>query len=293
MKALLASALLLALLGCATGLVDPSPGAGPPAGGKVFTFQQKSLAPPGGAQMIEPGALRTADIVLSAEGSPLSRGIRFFTLAPVSHAALYVGDGQIAEALGGGVRLRTVEKMLAEESVIAVFRHPHLAEATAQRIAAVARDHVGRPYDYVGTFLHLPFALERYACELPLLPTFFRGACVNLIAGVQLGFPGPGDRFFCSSFVLDAYRDAGVPITRAKPKWVSPADIMHMREGDVSPLPVEQRLVYVGHLKPTPWALDLPVLQMPLNLQRAADPAGPAPVQQHGPVREDPAPRAR
>jgi hypothetical protein len=279
MKALLASALLLALLGCATGLVEPAPGAGSPAGGKIFSFQQKSLAPPGGAQMIEPGALRTADIVLSAESSPMSSGIRFFTLAPVSHAALYVGDGQIAEALGGGVRLRTVEKMLAEESVIAVFRHPRLDEATAQRIADIARSHVGKPYDYVGTFLHLPFALERTACELPLLPGFLRGACVSLIAGVQLSFAGPGDSFFCSSFVLDAYRDAGVPITKAEPKWVSPADIMHMREGDVSTLPVEQRLVYVGHLKPSPSALDVPVLQMPLDLGPAAAPTKPSPAQ--------------
>lgn len=277
MKALSVSALLLALLGCATGLVEPAPGAGSPTTGKVFAFQQQSLAPPGGAQMIEPGALRTADIVLSAEESPLSSGIRFFTRAPVSHAALYVGDGQIAEALGGGVRLRTVEKMLAEESVIAVFRHPRLDEATAQQVAAIARSRVGQPYDYVGTFLHLPFAVERTACELPLLPGFLRGACVSLIAGVQLSFAAPGERFFCSSFVLDAFSEAGVPITKAQPKWVSPADIMHMREGDVSTLPVEQRLVYVGHLKPTPWALDVPVLQMPLQLGPATAPTSPAP----------------
>jgi hypothetical protein len=272
MKALLASALLLTLLGCATGMVDPAPGIGPAAGGKIFTFQQKSLAPPGGVQMIEPSALKTADIVLSAENSPLSSGIRFFTLAPVSHAALYVGDGQIAEALGGGVRLRSAEKMLAEESVIAIFRHPRLDEATAQRIADIARSRVGKHYDDVGTFLHLPFAVERTACELPLLPAFLRGACVSLIAGVQLSLAGPGERFFCSSFVRDAFRDAGSPITHAEPKWVSPADIMHMREGDVSPLPVEQRLVYVGHLKPTPWALDVPVLQMPLQLGPASTP---------------------
>jgi hypothetical protein len=54
---------------------------------------------------------------------------------------------------------------------------------------------------------------------------------------------------------------------------------MHMREGDVSPLPVEQRLVYVGHLKPTPWALDVPVLQMPIELGPASKPATPAPAQ--------------
>jgi hypothetical protein len=262
---LIASALLLALIGCATGVVEQAPTPDQPIGGKVFTFQQKSLAPPGGAQLIAPADLRTADIVLSAEAAPMSSGIRFFTLAPVSHAALYVGEGQVAEALGGGVRLRTVEKMLAEESVIAVFRRPGLDEPTELLIGSIARGHVGKSYDYVGTFLHLPFALERFPCELPLLPGFLRGACVGVLATVQLGFAGPGDRFFCSSFVLDAFSEAGVPITRARPKWVSPADVMHMREGDVSSLPVEQRLVYVGHLKLSAWALDVPVLQMPLS----------------------------
>ena len=266
MRVVLVTALMLSLLGCATGIVDQPPTEDQPAGGKAFAFQHKSLAPGSGAQLIAPDDLRHADIVLSAAGSPLSGGIRFFTLAPVSHAALYVGDGEVAEALGGGVRLRTVEKMLAEESVIAVFRHPRLDERTAERISSIARGRVGRRYDYVGTFLHLPFALERYPCELPLLPMVLRGACVGLLATVQLGFPGPSDRFFCSSFVLDAFSEAGAPITKVKPKWLSPADIMHMREGDVSTLPVEQRLVYVGHLKLSPWALDMPVVQMPLHL---------------------------
>jgi hypothetical protein len=45
---------------------------------------------------------------------------------------------------------------------------------------------------------------------------------------------------------------------------VSPEDIMHMRAGDVSSLPVEQPLLYVGHLKFTTLALDLPGLKLPL-----------------------------
>jgi hypothetical protein len=39
---------------------------------------------------------------------------------------------------------------------------------------------------------------------------------------------------------------------------------MHMRAGDVSSLPVEQPLVYVGHLKFTPLALGLPSVAVPL-----------------------------
>jgi hypothetical protein len=37
-----------------------------------------------------------------------------------------------------------------------------------------------------------------------------------------------------------------------------------MRAGDVSSLPVEQPLMYVGHLKFTSLALDLPTVKVPL-----------------------------
>ena len=37
--------------------------------------------------------------------------------------------------------------------------------------------------------------------------------------------------------------------TDADPRWVSPVDIMHMREGDVSSFTPVQPLQYVGHLK--------------------------------------------
>jgi hypothetical protein len=57
------------------------------------------------------------------------------------------------------------------------------------------------------------------------------------------------DRFFCSQFVLEAYRQSGLPLTDADPRWLSPRDILHMRDGDVPSVRVRQTLVYVGHLK--------------------------------------------
>lgn len=36
----------------------------------------------------------------------------------------------------------------------------------------------------------------------------------------------------------------------ALPSWISPADLMHMRIGDVSAFKPETQLQYVGHLKP-------------------------------------------
>jgi hypothetical protein len=57
------------------------------------------------------------------------------------------------------------------------------------------------------------------------------------------------EALFCSQLVLQSYRQAGVPITDADSRLISPADILHMREGDVSSVRVRKPLEYVGHLK--------------------------------------------
>ncbi|RYY65355.1 MAG: distant relative of cell wall-associated hydrolase, partial [Comamonadaceae bacterium] len=88
-------------------------------------------------------------------------------------------------------------------------------------------------------------------CELPGVPAPVRHYCVSGLALVQLGV-SRNDRFFCSQFVLEAFNQAGAPITAADPRWVSPADLLHMREGDVPSIPAHQPLRYVGHLKYQP-----------------------------------------
>jgi cell wall-associated NlpC family hydrolase len=260
----LALAALLAIAGCATQIAE-RPASDREAGrpGTALAFQRKSLTPTDGGRLARVEDLLPGDILLSADAGIASAGIRLLTTSPVSHAAVYAGDGEVAEALGGGVRLRTMAKVMNEETVVAVFRHPALDDERATRLVAFAREQVGKQYDYVGVMMHAPFALQRRACELPGMPTVLREACLSMLATFQL-IHGGDDRFFCSQFVLEAYRMAGLPLTRARPHWVSPEDIMHMRAGDVSSLRVEQPLTYVGHLKFTSLALDLPAVKMPL-----------------------------
>lgn len=258
---LLVAALLVPA--CATRIADVPRSDSDAPTGKAIAFQRKSLTPTDSGRLALPEDLQPGDILLSAAPGVTSFGIRLLTTSPVSHAALYVGDGEVAEALGGGVRLRRIETVLAEESVVAAFRHPALPEEGARSVSRFARDKVGKPYDYVGVMMHAPFALQRRVCELPGVPTLLRETCLSTFATLQL-IHGGDDRFFCSQFVLEAYRAAGFPITSARPHWVSPEDIMHMRAGDVSSLPVEQPLMYVGHLKFTPLALGLPAVSVPL-----------------------------
>ena len=68
--------------------------------------------------------------------------------------------------------------------------------------------------------------------------------CILIGAGLDCGKRRRG-----CSMGPEAYRVAGLPITDADPRWISPADILHMREGDVSSVRVNQPLAYIGHLK--------------------------------------------
>lgn len=247
---ILLSCLVLCCSACATRVAQQPLQALEPGGERPISFQNPALTPHNGGTLIGAQILRAGDILLSAANGLTSAGIRLFTLAPVSHAALYIGNGEVAEAVGEGVRVRTLDAVLDEESVVVAFRHPSLDDAAAARLRSFAEAQVGHPYNFVGVMMQAPFSVERRLCELPTVPATVRNACITGLATIQLGVDrGEDNRFFCSQFVLEAYREAGVPITRAQPTWVSPADILHMREGDVSSIRIEQPLTYVGHLK--------------------------------------------
>jgi uncharacterized protein YycO len=214
----------------------------------VLATQHLGLSPKNGGRIVDAMQLQDGDIILSAADDITSAGIRLITLAPVSHAALYIGNQQVAEAVNSGVRLRDVDEVLKEESVVVAFRHPQITPAHARHMREFALAQVGRHYNHLGVMLQAPFSIERRVCELPLIPELVRDMCVRGIASIQLG-AASNDRFFCSQLVLQAYREAGLPVTDADPRWLSPSDILHMRENDVPAVKVRVPLVYVGHLK--------------------------------------------
>lgn len=243
-RRLLAAVPLALLAGCATRFYDDSGQPGAPR----LQVQNLGLHPHNGGLAIGPGELQPGDIILSAANGVASLGIRVITLAPVSHASLYVGDAEIAEAVGDGIQRRAVQRLLHEESTVVAFRHPGVREEHVGRMQAFVAETVGQKYNLVGVMLQAPFAINRKLCELPLTPSLVRDFCVQGMGAVHLGL-GRSDRFFCSQFVLEAYQRAGLPLTTADPRLLTPADLLHMREGDVPSVRSHQALQYVGHLK--------------------------------------------
>ena len=233
-----------ALSGCATS-VNFAPEPGQPA---LRLQQRLLLTPSNGGVQITAQDLRPGDIVLSSTNGIVSMGVRLITLAPVSHAALYLGEGTFVEAVGAGVRTRSTQEFMDGESTIVAFRHPGVGEPHVGALGEFSRLHVGKKYNTAGIVLQAPFSIGRQYCELPLIPGLVRDFCIRGLAAVQLGAI-KNDRFFCSQFVLEAYRHAKLPLTTADPRLISPADLLHMREGDVPSVRIEQALQYVGHLK--------------------------------------------
>jgi cell wall-associated NlpC family hydrolase len=240
------------LASCATQI-----GTDPTSGAAAFQLQNRLLlTPANGGRHVTTADLQPGDIILSSTNGVTSLGIRLLTVSPVSHAALYLGNDDIAEAVGAGIRTRKMADFVQDESTIVAFRHPGVRAEHADSMRSFAQAQEGKKYNTLGIVIQAPFTLQRQYCELPLVPSLVRDACIRGLAAIQLGV-ARNDRFFCSQFVLAAYQEAKLPLTTADPLLVSPADLLHMREGDVPSVRIEQALHYVGHLKAGPVATDV------------------------------------
>lgn len=250
----IAAAAIALLQGCATQLViQPASRADDPDVAAVrhtLQFQRSLIAPRNGEALVPTERLQPGDIILSSISTFTSASIQLLTFSPVSHAAIYIGDGKVVEAIRPEVRVRRLDDLLAEENVVLALRYPDLSAAQARSIGQYALQKLGAGFNYLGVTLHMPFAVKRL-CELPLIPSAVRDGCIRGI-GVIHNLAPSENRFFCSQLVLRAFREAGVPITDADPRLVSPADILHMREGDVPSINAHKRLRFVGHLKYKP-----------------------------------------
>jgi uncharacterized protein YycO len=208
-----------------------------------LTLQQGAdeipLDPGAGGRSIGADALEIGDVILSTTADAVSRGIRAASGAPVSHSMLYVGGGQVVEAIGSGVVLRSLSDAVGPATVAVAFRHPDITSEQALMVRDFAGQHLGREYNYWGIVRQALFRLDMAAfCRGKSGEEYDR--CRNWAGRVNLG-TGGNDQFFCSQLILAAYKHAGAPLTASEPHWSSPGDMAELR--------LSKRLGYVGHLK--------------------------------------------
>ncbi|ERK13899.1 putative lipoprotein [Pantoea sp. AS-PWVM4] len=216
--------------------------------GFPLKFQSVSTHP---SALIAADALQPGDLLLSSATSLQSWGIRLFTLTGVSHAAIYLGDQRVAEAVGSGVNIIPLDRAIAESNNLLALRIPGITVEQTLRLREFSDLQQGKKYNFKGIVMFMPFMVSRRVCELPLVNEQVRSNCLTILANVQLADEEnpESDRFFCSEFVLAGYRYAGIELLAGQANWVSPADLLHLREGDVSAWHAQQPIEYIGHLK--------------------------------------------
>jgi cell wall-associated NlpC family hydrolase len=109
--------------------------------------------------------------------------------APVQHAFVYVGNGQIVQAMPGGAELIPLED--ANEPYIWSTGRIPLTAADRVRICGAARGLVGTPYSFLD---YGSIALAHYKIR----PRWVRD------------FVASTDHLICSQLVVEAYRRGGV-----------------------------------------------------------------------------------
>lgn len=142
------------------------------------------------ASLIQPG-----DIVLTTTLEPVSQMIRKATGADISHAMICVGKSSVIDSTGDGVHARNLARLILEPGCAGHVLRPVRPLTTDQLLSVIAfaRRAIGTRYTITG-------------------------AAKSVLAGFMAG-----RRQFCSRFVAQAYRDAGVNL-------VSDADFCHPGE---------------------------------------------------------------
>jgi N-acetylmuramoyl-L-alanine amidase/uncharacterized protein YycO len=207
------------------------------------TSPDTPLDPGAGGVCIDQSALQMGDIIVSTTDHLSSRGIRFGTGSEVSHAKLYIGAGQVVEAVGQGVVLRSLDQSLADDTVAVAFRYPGITQQQQLMVRDYAGQQLDRSYNYVGIVRQALFQVEASNCDA--LPDDLKQVCRRWVGRIVLA-PGNNGTFFCSELVLGAFANAGIALTANPPSWSTPQDIV-----DIA---LSATLAYVGHLKAPPAA---------------------------------------
>jgi hypothetical protein len=143
----------------------------------AVTLQRQSSIAGSGLREIAESDLRSGDLLFSSSLGVTSLGIRAFSASSVSHVALYLGEGQIAEATGAGVQVISVQQALAHSDKLFALRVPDLTPDQATAMKSFAWQVKDSGYNYRGIIQFIPYMVTKPLCSLnPSHETFASSA---------------------------------------------------------------------------------------------------------------------
>lgn len=188
--------------------------------------------------------LQPADIMLSTGGAAASVVIRAGTVSRYSHAALYIGNGQIIEAIGSGVTLQGIRDAMSDDTLVSVYRRLRMSREQGLQVIRYARQNIGKQYDARGAVaggltsgsgLVIGIFLSGIIMINPLAALAVSGA----VAADLYNRANPEASFYCSELVALAFESANVPLGSGAAS-TTPRDISRSHV-----------LNYIGDLKQT------------------------------------------
>lgn len=96
--------------------------------------------------ILEVSKLKKGDIILTAEKTKTSIGIRIFTLSDFSHAILYVGEHSYIHSDLNGVHAGNTQRLLFEKESYATVLRCNISEEKIEELCAYARTQIGKAY---------------------------------------------------------------------------------------------------------------------------------------------------
>jgi len=169
--------------------------------------------------IISIGKLQKGDIILSTTSDPVSKIVKYTTDSKYSHARVYVGHGDVIEAIDPKVRKAKIIELIKGDLYTVVYRYPKLTMLQELSIVKYAARQINKEYDLSGAIG------TSNAGSLPI----FAAKIHNMI--------NPEVDLYCSELVAFAYKSAGISLGKL-PSQTTPKD-----------LATNNNLEYIGHLK--------------------------------------------
>lgn len=201
------------------------------------------LSPATGGMSVGADSLEVGDIILSTttDGN-ISSTIRQITRSAISHASVYIGDGQVIEAIEEGVFQRSLETAMMDDSVTVAFRHQSMTAQKAQQIKdfLIEKRAANTKFDNYAIVRNLPIQVITSLCSM--VAPGMRDRCRNFAGRIFLGTER-NNEFYCSELVFAAFEAANLKLSNTEPHWTSAEDLVQLNYNGT--------LRYVGHLKTT------------------------------------------